>query len=62
MTYTISKNFNGTYSIHLGADLFYSWIDEAPTYEKAIELARTYAGENGTVLYKEDLFKSAIEI
>jgi len=62
MTYTISKNFNGTYSIHLGADLFYSWIDEAPTYEKAAKIAKMYAGAKGTVLYKEDLFKPAIEI
>ena len=70
MTYTIyfdKYDKNTPYSIHLGTDLFYTTIDFADTYEKAIEIAATYAKasrRNGTprVLYTEGLFTMAVEV
>lgn len=70
MTYTIyfDKTANSKpYSIHLGTDLFYTTIDFAATYEKAVEIATTYAKAshcNSTprVLYTEGLFAKAVEI
>ena len=70
MTYTIYfDKYDKTtpYSIHLGTDLFYTTIDFAATYEKAVKIATTYAKashRNGTprVLYKEELFTKAVEV
>ena len=51
------KNADYPYTIHLGTDLFYSTVAEAKTYEKAVAIAKAYAGINGQVFYTEGLFQ-----
>jgi hypothetical protein len=59
--YTICHQ-KDVYTIHLGTDLFYSYVDEARTYDKAVAYAKALAGINGKVFYTEGLFQPKVEI
>jgi hypothetical protein len=59
--YTICHQ-KDVYTIHLGTDLFYSYVAEARTYDKAVAHAKALAGINGKVFYTEGLFQPKVEI
>ena len=61
-TYTINHTCDGTYTIHLGTDLFYSTVAWAKTYKMAVAKAKALAGVDGKVFYTEGLFQPRTEI